>query len=325
MRLSASSVVQVVVNPVAGRGGQGSAAAQALELLSSRIREAGMELRCAETHQRGDAQRIATRCCEEGVQALVVVGGDGTINEAACGMVGEGVPLLVVPAGTENVLAKYLGIRPEGESLWETLRGGRELRMDIGMAQYAESGGEPTARRFLLMATAGFEAQIVFEVNRRRSELIRRGRGRISYLTYVAPIWRTLWRYVHPRLDVQVDGRRVFHGPGTAMVVNVPRHAMGLRPAWRAEPDDGLLDVCIFRCPRRVTILWHFARVLLRRHVHASEPAYYQGRRVVIQGQGQTVPMQTDGDFAGWLPAEFALDSQRLRLLVPGGFRARAG
>jgi diacylglycerol kinase (ATP) len=322
------SIVQIVVNPVAGRiaSGAGSPGGRAVAVLRSRIEASGLEVRTVETRQRGDAWAIAGEACRQGARALVVVGGDGTVNEAVGGMTGEGVPILVVPVGTENILAKYLGIRLDGDALWRVLERGREIVFDVavldGGAENAAVGFDRTSQRqFLLVAGVGFEAQIVHEVTRRRIELLRDGGGHISYWTYIKPAWRTLSGYRHPKLIVEVDGKPFYSGRSIVLVGNVPRYAMGFRPAQLARPDDGLLDVCVFECRRRTTVLRHFANLVLRRHLRSAGVFYSQGRRVRICAEEEHVPVQTDGDVAGWLPAEFSMSERHARLLAPESFR----
>jgi diacylglycerol kinase family enzyme len=320
-------IVQIVVNPVAGRiaHGAGSPGGRAMAILRSRIENSGFEVRIAETRQRGDAWALAGEACRQGVRALVVVGGDGTINEAVSGMTGQGVPILVVPVGTENILAKYLGIRLDGDALWRILDRGREIVIDVavldGGAENAALGLDRTnQRQFLLVAGVGFEAQIVHEVTRRRIELLRDGSGHISYWTYIMPAWRTLSGYRHPKLIVEVDGEPFYTGRSIVLIGNVPRYAMGLRPAQMARPDDGLLDVCVLECPRRTTVLRHFVNLVLRRHLRSAGVFYSRGRRVRICAEEEHVPVQTDGDVAGWLPAEFFMSERRARFLAPESF-----
>jgi diacylglycerol kinase (ATP) len=321
------SAIPIIVNPVAGRvaTGMGGRGGRAVAALARRLQEAGFEPRVIETRHRGDAQSIAAKCCAEGVQAVVVAGGDGTVNEVVSGMTGDGVPILVAPVGTENILAKYFGLGLDGDALWRVLERGRVVGLDVaelaGCPGSADAGADrPFHRPFLLVGGVGFDARITHEVARRRLELLQTNGGHISYLTYLGPAWRTLWRHRHPRLSVEVDGRRFYSGPAQVLVGNVPRYAMGLRPAHRARPDDGLLDVCVFECRRRVSVLRHFVNLLLRRHMDSSGVFYSQGRHIRICAEDERVPVQVDGDVAGWLPAEFSVGAKRAKFLVPDGF-----
>jgi diacylglycerol kinase family enzyme len=317
--------VGIVVNPVAGRAGLGGGAGRALAVLSRRMGQAGVEFWRRYTQRAGDAATWAQESCERGDRALVIVGGDGTIREAVDGMVGEGVPILVVPCGTENILARFFGIKADGDWLWQVLEAGKTYRVDVGAVRCAVSQERPGGLRsqsFLLMVGVGFDAEVARRLALARGGLMRQG-GHISYWTYVWPVWRALWDHRPREIEVEVDGERLCSGPASVMVGNVPRYALGLRPFARARCDDGLLDVCVFEYRWRTGQVWYIPRVLLQRHVGSRGIIHRQGRSVRIKAEGP-VPVQTDGDFAGWLPVEATLSGRSARFLVAAGFEPSA-
>ncbi|MFH1419597.1 MAG: diacylglycerol kinase family protein [Planctomycetota bacterium] len=295
-QMSERSRILVVVNPVSGRGKR----RETLASLIRRLREAGCSVVVLETAKPGDARAAAAQSCRDGCDVLIVAGGDGTINEAVRGLVDESPPILIVPMGTENILAKYLGLPTDCAGLLEVLREGRSVQLDV-----ATRNGD----RFLLVAGVGFDAQVVREVSRVR-------KGHISYFSYLGPLWRTFWSYRHPRLRVDCDGEPIFDGEGLVLLGNVPRYAMGLRVLSRAVPDDGLIDACVFECPRRVSLLRHALNVLLRRHPGRPGVVYRQAKTVRVASDEQ-VPVEVDGEVGGWLPAEFTITETRARFLVP--------
>jgi diacylglycerol kinase family enzyme len=230
---------------------------------------------------------------------LVVVGGDGTVSEAAGGMDGAGVPMLVLPSGTENVLAKYLGSTLDAERAWRVLQAGREVAFDVPMMN---------GRRFLLMGGVGFDAECVRRVAAGRG-------GHIGYWDYFWPIWRTFWECRYTEISVVADGDLIFEGSGLAYVGNIPRYAVGLKILRDAVPDDGLLDVCILACRGRMGVLRHAWNVWRQRHVGREGVIYRRARNLRISA-GEPVPVQLDGDLAGGLPAEFVMTSARVRFLI---------
>ncbi len=221
------------------------------------------------------------------------------MSEAVRGMEGDGVPILVVPQGTENILAKYLGIRAEADWLWRALVDGSESTLDVPVMN---------GRPFLLIGGIGFDAEVVRRVT------LTRG-GHITYLSYFWPLWRTFWGDSFPAISVEVDGQPVHEGPAMVFVGNVPRYAVGFRILEKAVPADGLLDVCVLPCRWQGGVLRHAANVLLRRHLGSRGVVYTQARRVRVWAR-QPVPVQLDGDVAGWLPAEFEMPGKRVRFLV---------
>ncbi len=295
-----SNTVHLIVNPVSGAG---APARRMLSEFCERLSSLGFHVSVHRTAGPGDAAVLARQCCERPCRVLVVAGGDGTVREAASGMPRAGVPMLVLPAGTENILAKYLGMTGKAEWLCEVLRANKQSTFDV-----ATMNGRP----FLLMAGVGFDADVV-----RRLAACRT--GPITRLDYFGPIWRAFWGFRHPALRVETDGEFLTEGRGPAYVGIVPRYAVGLRILDRAVPNDGLLDVCVLRCSGRLSLLRHAMRILLRRHTRSSEVTYRQARRVRITSN-EPMGIQLDGDWAGFGPAEFGIRQNAIRFLVPPGW-----
>lgn len=287
--------IRVIFNPVSGR----SVARGVLGCILDRLRGEGLVVSLERTTGPGHARVLGRQCRDGGYRAVVVVGGDGTVNEVVDGMSGSTVPILVVPGGTENILAKYLGIVSDPDWLWNVLDAGRQLRFDVGVMN---------GRRFLLVSGIGFDAEVV-----RRLSIGRR--GHISHLDYFWPIWRTFWGYRHPRLRVEADGESLGEGPSLVFVGNVPRYAAGLAILDRALPDDGLLDVCVFRCSGQLPLIRHAFDVLRRRQRDGLRVVYRQARHVRVESDGP-VGIQLDGDWAGRLPAEYTIEEGAARFLV---------
>lgn len=268
------------------------------------MKSAGYDVSVYHTKGPGDARTAAIRSRDEGCGLLVVSGGDGTISQVVDGLGSCDIPILAVPGGTANLLAKYFGTRLNEDWLWEVFTTGREVYLDVVLRNDTH---------FLMVAGAGFDAEAVRILSERR-------RGHISYLSYVRPIWQTFWHYRDPKLWVEVDGQVVHEGPGLALIGNIPRYATGLHIFSRAVPNDGLLDVCVFRCQNRVSLLYHAIKVLLQSHDGSSGVVYKQARHVRIWSDDR-VPVQLDGDFADWLPAEFRLAAHKVRFLVSEGWQ----
>lgn len=289
-----SDVVQLIVNPRSGRSRSHAFVAALVE----RLRSAGATVRVQRTAGRGDAQRIAAELPPD-VTRVVVVGGDGTVNEVADGLIHRPVPILIVPRGTENILAKVLRVRPTLDWLAAAAVGGRTVSMDVGSAN---------GRRFLSVAGVGFDAEVV-----RRLERCRR--GHITHLTYAMPIWRTFWEWRFPPFRVEIDGAPIFAGRGLVFVGNGWRYAIDLRLLRDARPDDGLLDVCIYPCTEQIGLLVHSVFSLMRQHVGRNGVIYARGRSVRISAP-RPLPVQIDGELFGTTPVEFAILPNAARFIA---------
>ncbi|QDT03733.1 Putative lipid kinase BmrU [Rubripirellula lacrimiformis] len=251
---------------------------------------------------------------------VVAAGGDGTLS-LACESIGADVPIVPMPMGTENLLAKHFGHRSAADAVLETIRFGREVRLDVGQAN-----GKP----FLIMATCGFDAEVV-----RGMHLTRR--GHIHRLSYLRPILRAVRHYSFPGLEIRVDGGPPIHA-GWAMVFNLPRYATSLSIEPDAMGDDGQLDLIAFQGRSVLTGLRYLAGITTSRHLNFSDVIRRRGTAFQISasqdvnasgsfsGAGSVstdgrrkvrVPVQLDGDFAGRLPVTIRTLPGRVRLLVP--------
>ncbi|MBN1491427.1 MAG: NAD(+)/NADH kinase, partial [Phycisphaerae bacterium] len=197
--------VVFVVNPAAGGGRIGPL----VTAVARRLRQAGGQAHVLATSGPGEATGLARRAA--GTADLVVaVGGDGTAREVAEGCRGSGTPIAILPAGTENILGKYFGYAATAEGLWRCICEGVGHRFDMGQVN-----GQP----FLIVAGAGFDAEVVRQLSLAR-------KGHIDRLAYALPIWRTFWEYRFEPISVAVDGETVFAGRGIVLVGNIHRYCL---------------------------------------------------------------------------------------------------
>ncbi len=287
--------VQLIINPHSGYGTQ----AQLLPDLREALADAGATISEYVTTGPADATRFA-RTLPKTTPAVIVVGGDGTVNETANGLVGTGIPMLMCPVGTENLLAKELGVPANPHRLVEILRAQRIVDADVGTIN---------GRIFLSIIGVGFDGEVVRRISRIRT-------GHISHLSYFWPIWRTFWEHNFPRLRVIVDGQEVFDDLGLAFIGNISRYAVGLRICRDARFDDGLLDLVVFGCRHQPRLLLHAAWTLLRLHPLKGEVVYRQFKQLRIESD-EPVPSQQDGDVGPDLPIDVQVLPGQLRLFVP--------
>lgn len=252
------------------------------------------------TKHRGHAKELA-ELAKQQAELIVVVGGDGTIAEVVNGMAYSTVPLLIIPTGTENILANELRLRRVADCLHEALAHGGPKAMDLGRVN---------GQYFLAVLGVGFDAEVTHWVHLERS-------GHIDHLSYFWPIWRTFWGYRFPRLRVEADGQEVFDGSGLAFVGNIARYAMGLRILRDAVCDDGLLDLCIYPCRWQGSLMVHALNTVMRIHPEHHAVIYRRCRKVSIDAPPADSPplrVEIDGDPGGGLPVRIEICPKALRL-----------
>ncbi len=284
-----------IVNPSSGRGKVTSA----LQKVREGLIAAGHEVAIHTTSGPGNAIAVASQLSDQ-LAAAIAVGGDGTVREVAQGLLGRDIPLAILPAGTENLVAKQFGICTSADRLLETLLNGTIRTIDVGRLE---------ERIFLVVAGIGFDAEVV-------QRLARRRRGHITHLNYVNPSWRTFWEHRFPELRILADGQEVFKGQGFVLIGNMPGYGIGLNILKDAVVDDGMLDICIFPCRNRWKLLLHAFRAARGRHTSVGEALYLRAREIQVSSC-TPVPVELDGDEGGYLPARIEIMSQVLKVLIP--------
>lgn len=170
---------------------------------------------------------------------VVAAGGDGTASAVCYALRGSGVPILVYPAGTANLLALNLGMSIEPRALAETTMHGQPVQFDLGeIERSASPGGPVTKTGFAIMAGAGYDAAVIEAAQPFKSTL-----GAAAYLlAAVGNLAATPARF-----DIELDGTRVSTEGMAVLIVNFGRLQFDLPVARGANPRDGLLDVAVLR------------------------------------------------------------------------------
>ncbi len=230
---------------------------------------------------------------------MLVLGGDGTINEAVQGLAHSTIPLGVLPGGTANVLAMELGLgsRPEIAAL--RLAGFEPRRIALGRIT-ADFG----SRHFLLMAGAGLDATIVYQV----SLGLKNAAGKLAYWTAGLS---HLTKKVE-QLEVQVDGRT--HVCGFALVSRVRNYGGDLEIATGASLHDDDFEIVLFEGTHPLRYAWYMLNVAARRIQRTSGVRVLRAHRVEILTQA---PVQIDGEFLGRQAASIEIVPAAIDLLLP--------
>lgn len=273
----------------------------------------GYEVKFELTKSLEHACELATDAAVDYECALVVaVGGDGIIREVAHGLEGSDKPLLVIPAGTENLLANELGFDGRLKTTIKTFEAGYTRPLDLGCVN---------GKCFTSIAGFGFDGTVVKNVSENRL-------GHITYFDYFWPIWRTFWNYKFSPIHVEVDGEEIFNGRGLVFVGNISRYALGLQILGKADYGDGLLDICIYDCDNKICLMKHSAMTLLKKHTNAANVIYLQGKNIKVTSNSQDIETEIDGDPGPSLPVEINILPQAVNVMVPehgkpAGIKAR--
>lgn len=290
----------VICNPNAGKGGERS-----LEPALHVFQNAGWDLSVSYTSAPGDATRMAQHAVAEQKDAVLIAGGDGTINEAIQALAGSETALGYLPYGTVNIWARELAIPLDLSSAAGTILNGRIERVDLGCAN---------RRYFLLMAGIGFDGEVV-----RRARSLERHKGRLGILPYIASGLSAIPTYRGADIELRFDGviRRV---QALMLILGNTRLYGGffhLTP--NAVVNDGWLDVCVVKGRGPFALARQSIPVLVSRSVSFSDVDLFRVRAMEVQTD-VPLPFQLDGELAGTTPVEFRVEPRALKVIVPQQF-----
>jgi len=241
------------------------------------------------------------------LRCLVAAGGDGTISSLVSRHPQQAV--IPLPMGTENLVARHLNITRQAVEVAERIQTGRPSVMDT-----ADVGSV----RFLLMASAGIDAAVVDRLHAVRSGNIRRW-------NYVAPIFRTFAAWRSPQMEIRcLESDRIVQGTHV-VVANLPEYGFALKLTPDADPCDGLLDVRVYQGCSVWKLACHALATRWKLESH-RRIVRFRTRQVRISAlptdsSGDRIPVQADGDPAGWLPVDIRVNPGAMRLIVPGTLR----
>lgn len=293
----------LVYNPVAGRlrGGRIGLVRKVADALAA----AGHRIEPVPTKAAGDATRIAREAVRSGAGVVLAFGGDGTLNETANGMIGSSVPLGMIPAGTANVLARETGLGCDALAAAAALGGLEPRRIGVGLLEACDRA----PRHFLLMAGAGFDAHIVYNLNVPLKAKI----GQAAY-------WLGAFSEVARKQDS-------FH-----VEVNGEKHECSFALASRVRNYAGWMSIArgisLFRNEFEVVLcegtsaLRHYTKYFCA--VVSGRASRTRGMRFLRSAEVRFLPpadtrvyVQIDGEYAGRLPARVSIIPDALTVLVP--------
>jgi YegS/Rv2252/BmrU family lipid kinase len=284
-----------VVNPAAGR----ARAPGMRDEVHDVARRAGFGGDVVFTERQGHATEIARSAAAARYDVVVSVGGDGTANEVADGILGTETALAVVPAGSGNDFAAELGLPRRWRDALVTLPSATRRRIDVGRAN-----GQ------LFLQTAGIGADAYIAQLRDQERLLS---GPAAYAKCAVQGLLT----VRPtNVEIGLNGRRWTQRALAVTVANGERYGGGLKIAPGARLDDGLLDVVVVGDMGVLEALRVFPTVYWGRHLGHPKIGLERGDRLSVRTVDGTrpLPVHTDGTRRGVTPVEFTVERAALEV-----------
>lgn len=234
---------------------------------------------------------------ENGYDAVVAAGGDGTVRLTAAQLLGSETSLGILPMGSVMNIARMLSISRDLEEAAATIKAGQTRRIDVGTC-----GDEP----FFESASVGMNAAIFKQVQQ-ADEGDYRG---------IARAIRTAFRYRPARMVVELDEDTFRTRALMITVSNGPYTGAGFTVAPDARLDDGRFDISVFRHFSKLDLIRHFGSIAFGRRAYSPHVRTYRSRRVRIEGS-RPLPARADSEDMGSTPVEFVTQHQVLSVIVP--------
>jgi len=234
-----------ILNPVAGRKKDPSFFAK---LMDQFCRENKIEYVLWKTEAPGHGRILAEEALKKGFQCVVAIGGDGTINEIARGLIGTQVPLGIVPNGSGNGFAREFGIPLDPRQACETLLQSKAISIDVGKIN---------EEHFFNVAGLGFDAQVGYAYNQAQKGGCR---GRLPYFTLGI---KEYFSYVPSAMNIILGGKERRLTPFLIAIANCKQYGIGAKIAPKAVVNDGFLNLSIVHQAPWYKYLWHLPKVFI--------------------------------------------------------------
>jgi diacylglycerol kinase (ATP) len=287
--------IVILTNPTSGKG-RGMRIAKAT---TARLREAGYAVRSLVGSNADEARDLAKCTVAEGIDTLVVVGGDGMVNLGAQAVVGSDTALGIVPAGTGNDVARCLGIpRSDPSVASDVLLGSRTRRIDL--ARFDD-------QYFVTVMAAGFDAAV-----NERANAMTWPRGRMRYNLATLSELRVFEPIPY---SLTLDGQAHRLEAMLVAIGNSPSFGGGLRITHDARIDDGWLDVVVIKPMSKLELIRTYPKLYTGGHTRHPQYEHHRVRSVTVDAPG--VVAYADGERIGPLPLTIDVAPRALKVWVP--------
>lgn len=283
-----------IVNPAAGNG----YSLEIMQKLEKSLKDKGTEYCIYKTERPGHGTELAARlAADEGITAVVSVGGDGTAGEVAAGLAGTGKPMGIIPAGTGNDFIKSAGIPNDPDKALELLLKGSPKYTDTGTVNDSF---------FLNVCGTGFDVTVLDYAEDEK----KKHRGLTPYFLGLI---KAIYHYRSIHLKITSDGKEEEGQYLICSVANGRFIGGGIPICPKADIEDGKLDLVMIRNVHRWQIPFYLPGLMLSKdlkfritkHVRASD----------IRIEGKNLRINVDGDITPMDSVEFRINPGSLRLI----------
>jgi len=303
----------VIVNPNAGRR---KGEKDWLEI-AALLNEAGVRYTNVFTEHPNHAVKLARKYIESGFRKIIVVGGDGTLNEVVNGIYTQqktnpsAITLAMIPVGTGNDWGRSFNIPSDYRQAVEVIT--REITMlhDVGRVQY-RSHELTKQRHFINMAGLGFDAMVAKRTNKVKQK------GKSGPFSYLISLFTSLVSYNSTQSNIKVDEQSLTADVFSMSVAICRFNGGGMMQAPDALPDDGLFDVTIITRVSRLDVIKNVKKLYDGSFVSMPQVKTFRGAGVEISSDSPLY-LETDGESLGHTPMQFSILKRAVKVVTGPG------
>lgn len=301
----------VIVNPNAGRR---KGEKDWLEI-AGLLNEAGIRYLNVFTEHPNHAVKLARKYIEAGYRQIIVVGGDGTLNEVVNGVYTQKkyppqeITLAMISVGTGNDWGRSFNIPMGYREAIQVISNQKTQLQDVGRVSYTHKELQKQ-RHFINMAGLGFDAMVAKRTNKIKES------GKSGPFSYLISLFTSLIAYKPIISKVTVDGKEIDADVFSMSVAICRFNGGGMMQAPDAIPDDGLFDVTIITRVSRFIVIKSVKKLYDGSFLSMPQVKTFRGAHVEIESNPDLY-LETDGESLGHTPMQFEI--------IPSGIRVVTG
>lgn len=286
--------------------------------IKKHLEDADISMHIIFTERQFHAIDLVTRLIEEeGFRKILVVGGDGTLNEAVNGIFKQKrfktteITLGLITVGTGNDWGRMYEMPESYKKQVKMLVKGHTFLQDVGEVDYRFSEDEEM-RYFINIAGMGYDALVAQKTN------LMKQKGKGGVLAYLINLISGLFQYKSIHLEIDADEKRIFSGKVFSMSIGICKYnGGGMMQLPNAIPDDGLFDITVIRKTTKYRIVTNIKNLYDGSFIEMPEVEQYTGKHITITSKpAHKLYLETDGESLGHSPLDFKVIPKAVRLIV---------
>ena len=291
----------VIVNPNAGTG----KCKKDWPFIETILKEKGIDSYLVFTERRFHAIILTRRYINQGFRKIIVVGGDGTLNEVINGIFAQltcpssEITIGMIPVGTGNDWARMFGIPLDYRKAADVILEQKIFLQDAGKVHFSLNN-KFFNRYFINIAGTGFDAVVAKKANELKEQ------GRSGKFLYFYNILISLFKHHSSRITIEVDGIKMKDHVFSLNVGICKFNGGGMMQVPNADPADGLFDITVIRKIGRFSVIRNLGKLYNGRIIHHPKVRSLRGKNISIKAKSP-VYLETDGESLGHSPFKFEI------------------